>query len=51
MFILLERMECLEFIARVATHVPDKGQATVCYHGLSVNAHRGMAKKTDLDSF
>ncbi|MGB7294289.1 MAG: transposase [Candidatus Aminicenantales bacterium] len=30
----LERMDYLEFIARVTSHIPDKGQVTVRYYGL-----------------
>jgi len=41
----VERMDDLEFIARVTSHIPDKGQVTVRYYGLYVNAHRGKVKK------
>ncbi|MGQ9471610.1 MAG: transposase zinc-binding domain-containing protein [Candidatus Aminicenantales bacterium] len=30
----VERMDYLEFIARVVSHIPDKGQVTVRYYGL-----------------
>jgi len=40
----LERMDDLEFIARVVSHIPDKGQVTVRYYGLYANAHRGKIK-------
>jgi hypothetical protein len=30
----LDRMDYLEFIARVTSHIPDKGQVTVRYYGL-----------------
>jgi hypothetical protein len=40
-----ERMDYLEFIARVTSHIPDKGQVTVRYYGLYANAHRGKVKK------
>jgi hypothetical protein len=40
-----ERMDYLEFIARVVSHIPDKGQVTLRYYGLYANAHRGMVKK------
>jgi len=30
----VERMDYLEFIARVTSHIPDKGQVTVRYYGL-----------------
>jgi hypothetical protein len=29
-----ERMDYLEFIARVTSHIPDKGQVMVRYYGL-----------------
>jgi hypothetical protein len=31
-------MDYLEFIARVTSHIPDKGQVTVRYFGLYANA-------------
>jgi len=34
-------MDYLEFIARVTSHIPDKGQVMVRYYGLYANAHRG----------
>lgn len=43
-----ERMDYLEFIARVTSHIPDKGQVTLRYYGLYANAHRGKVKKTCL---
>jgi hypothetical protein len=46
----LERMDYLEFIARVTSHIPDKGQVTVCYYGLYANAHRGKVKKVSLET-
>ncbi|MFH0799289.1 MAG: transposase [Pseudomonadota bacterium] len=46
----LERMDYLEFIARVTSHIPDKGQVTVRYYGLYANAHRGKVKKTSLEA-
>jgi len=33
-----ETMDYLEFITRVTSHIPDKGQATIRYHGLYANA-------------
>jgi hypothetical protein len=33
------------FIARVTSHIPDKGQVMVRYFGLYANAHRGKVKK------
>jgi hypothetical protein len=47
----MERMDYLEFIARVTSHIPDKGQVTVRYYGLYANAHRGKIKKASLGSF
>jgi len=35
----------LEFIARVTSPIPDKGQVTVRYYGLYTNAHRGKVQK------
>ena len=29
------------FIARVTSHIPDKGQVMIRYYGLYSNAHRG----------
>jgi hypothetical protein len=47
----LERMDYLEFIARVTSHIPDKGQVTVRYYGFYANAHRGKIKKASLEAF
>jgi hypothetical protein len=47
----IERMGYLEFIARVTSHIPDKGQVTVRYYGLYANAHRGKVKKASLAAF
>jgi ribosomal protein S27E len=44
----LETMDYLEFIARVTSHIPDKGQVTVRYYGLYANAHRGKVRKESL---
>jgi len=41
----VERLDYLEFIARVTSHIPDKGQVTVRYYGLYANVHRGKARK------
>jgi hypothetical protein len=41
-------MDYLEFIARVTSYIPDKGQVTVRYYGLYANAHRGKIKKASL---
>jgi hypothetical protein len=40
-----ERMDYLEFIARVTSHIPDKGQVMARYYGLYYNAHRGKMRK------
>jgi len=45
----LERMDYLDFIARVTSHIPDKGQVTVRYLGLYANAHRGKVRKGQPD--
>jgi hypothetical protein len=47
----LERMDYLEFIARVTSHIPDKRQVTVRYFGLYANAHRGKVRKASLGVF
>jgi len=47
----MEGMDYLEFIARVTSHIPDKGQVTVRYCGLYANAHRGKVKKASLEAF
>jgi hypothetical protein len=46
-----ETTDYLEFIARVTSHIPDKGQVMVRYYGLYANAHRGKVKKASLVSF
>jgi hypothetical protein len=43
----LERMDYLEFIARVTSHIPEKGQVMIRYFGLYANAHRGKARKSE----
>jgi hypothetical protein len=47
----VERMDYLEFIARVTSHIPDKGQVIIRYSGLYANAHRGKIKKANLKVF
>jgi Putative transposase len=42
---VLERMHYLELIARVTSHIPDKGQVMVRCYGLYANAHRGKVRK------
>jgi hypothetical protein len=39
-------MDNLEFIARVTSHIPNKGQVTVRYYCLYANAHRGKVRKS-----
>ena len=38
-------MDYLDFIARVTTHIPDRGQVMIRYYGLYSNAHRGRERK------
>ena len=45
----VERMDYLEFIARVTSHIPEKGQVTILYFGLYSNAHRGKVRKAQMD--
>jgi len=40
---LIKSGASLEFIARVTSHIPDKGQVMVRYYGLYANAHREPA--------
>ena len=40
-----ETMDYLEFIARVTSHIPDKGQVMVRYYNLYANARRGKVRK------
>ena len=42
-------MDYRAFIARVASHIPDKGQVMVRYYGLASNAHRGKIRKAGVD--
>ena len=42
-------MDYLEFIARVTSHIPEKGQVMVCYYSLYANAHRGKKRKEGED--
>jgi hypothetical protein len=44
-----ESMDYLEFIARVTSHIPDKGQVMIRYYGLYSNAHRGKMRKAGVD--
>ena len=36
------------FIARVTSHIPEKGQVTVRYYGLYSNAHQGKVRKASV---
>ena len=47
----LEVMDYLEFIARVTSHIPDKGQVMVRCYGLYANAHCGKIRKASLTAF
>ena len=40
-------MEYLELIARVVSHIPDKGQVMVRYYGLYANAPPGKVRKAN----
>jgi hypothetical protein len=40
-------MDTLEFIVRVTSHIPDKGQVTIRYFGLYANSHRGKVRKSE----
>jgi len=44
-------MDYQEFIARVTSHIPDKGQVMIRYYGLYSNAHRGKVRKAGADPF
>jgi hypothetical protein len=44
-------MDYLEFIARVTSHIPDKGQVMVRHYGFYANAHRGKVRKASLTTF
>jgi hypothetical protein len=46
-----EAMDYLEFIARITSHIPDKGRVTVRYYGLYANAHRGKVRKASVSPF
>jgi len=39
---LIKSGASLEFIARVTSHIPDKGQVMVRYYGLYANAHKSL---------
>ena len=43
-----ETMDYLEFMARVTSHIPDKGQVMVRYYGLYANAHIHRSHEADV---
>jgi hypothetical protein len=47
----LERMDYLKFIARVTSHIPDKGQVMIRYYGLHAHAHREKINKAGVLRF
>jgi hypothetical protein len=42
-----ETADPLEFLARVLTHIPDKGQVTTRYYGWYANRPRGMRRRAE----
>ena len=44
-----EKMDYLAFIARVTSHIPDKGQVMTRYYGLYASAHRGKKRQSEKD--
>jgi hypothetical protein len=42
-----ESADPLEFLARVLTHIPDKGQVTTRYYGWYANRPRGMRRRAE----
>ena len=44
----LETLDYLKFIARVTSHIPDKGQVPVRYYGSIPTDHRAEIKKANL---
>jgi hypothetical protein len=38
-------MDYQEFVARVTSHILNKGQAMVRYYGIYANTHRGKMRK------
>ena len=43
-------MEALEFLARVVSHVPNKGQVLQRYYGWYANRTRGIRRKADTNA-
>lgn len=46
-----EKMDYLEFIARITSHIPDKGQVMIRYYGLYANAHQGQMRKAGENAY
>ena len=44
-----ESFTALDWLARLVTHIPNKGEQLVRYYGYYSNKSRGMRKKTDID--
>ena len=44
-----ESFMALDWLARLVTHIPNKGEQLVRYYGYYSNKSRGMRKKTDTD--
>lgn len=40
-----ESMDYQEFVARVTSHILNKGQVMVRYYGIYANTHRGKMRK------
>ena len=38
----------LKWIARLTSHIPDRGTQLVHYHGAKSNAHRGVARRREI---
>ena len=47
----LEKFDPLDWLARVASHIPEKGSQMVRYFGAYSNKTRGMRKKADGGAF
>jgi len=45
----VERMDYLELMALMTSHIPDKGQVTVRYLGLYANTRRGKMRQAQMD--
>ena len=42
-------MDFLEFIARITSHIPDKGQVMIRCYGLYSTAYKGKIRKAGVD--